>query len=421
MRRVRVGKTLTLISAAARRASIRSACRQRRRLLLARSHSRLQREAAVQSACKSRSAAAKLLAATRRRSSCATPCLYTQNLRPPSPTSPIAGVRRARSARRARNVFVQLALVVARASACFAGEDEPDGDQICERASDGTNSIAHRLPSRASSSNSRARVFERTSDGYDWRRRKALVRRLNSLHGSSSRASSSPFSPLGRRCRCGRLSFSSASTNRTSNLRGDSAAWRGHRARDSRHANARGRMQTRSCSMALARVLCALFGVTMALDDSERAPSIPAIRVVSPASVDSPPLACHEPSDLIARLAAWHRDSTTADAEPSLADRAADDDDWWSPAARARGGGGDDAALCAEPPATDLASTVMQRSLCPWSWRSSYDEHREPKTLTEAFCLCRKSRGTSSAAFCLPIRRQVAVLRRAGCDPQTQM
>lgn len=60
----------------------------------------------------------------------------------------------------------------------------------------------------------------------------------------------------------------------------------------------------------------------------------------------------------------------------------------------------------------------MQRSLCPWSWKSSYDEHREPKTLTEAFCLCRKSRGTLGA-YCMPIRRQVAILRRSACDPET--
>lgn len=76
----------------------------------------------------------------------------------------------------------------------------------------------------------------------------------------------------------------------------------------------------------------------------------------------------------------------------------------------------------------------------------SFDETREPKMISEAVCLCRRSRG-ASGAFCLPIKRevtcralpfpedstftvtalsscsridlQVPVLRRVSCDTET--
>ncbi|KAI6188899.1 hypothetical protein M3Y98_00404200 [Aphelenchoides besseyi] len=119
------------------------------------------------------------------------------------------------------------------------------------------------------------------------------------------------------------------------------------------------------------------------------------------------PLECQEPEDLKNQLADWHHESAQAEMEPSLTEPA----DEWQPLS-------EEATICEQNPATDPASTVMQRSLCPWSWKSSFDEHREPKTLTEAFCLCRKSRG-SLGAYCMPIRRQVPILRRGKCDQRT--
>ncbi|KAI6233584.1 hypothetical protein M3Y99_00894200 [Aphelenchoides fujianensis] len=119
------------------------------------------------------------------------------------------------------------------------------------------------------------------------------------------------------------------------------------------------------------------------------------------------PLECEEPEDLKNHLADWHREAAQAEAEAPIVDPT----DEWTPLT-------EEAEICDQNPATDPASTVMQRSLCPWSYKSSFDEHREPKTLTEAFCLCRKSRG-SLGAYCLPIRRPMPILRRAKCDPRT--
>ncbi|VDN05481.1 unnamed protein product [Thelazia callipaeda] len=76
--------------------------------------------------------------------------------------------------------------------------------------------------------------------------------------------------------------------------------------------------------------------------------------------------------------------------------------------------------FCRTDPVTGINSTVMQRSLCPWQWRLNHDDDREPKIISEAFCLCRRSRG-SSGSFCLPIKRKVkiAVLKRIRCDSET--
>uniref|UniRef100_A0A0M3IJ72 Interleukin-17 n=1 Tax=Ascaris lumbricoides TaxID=6252 RepID=A0A0M3IJ72_ASCLU len=51
-------------------------------------------------------------------------------------------------------------------------------------------------------------------------------------------------------------------------------------------------------------------------------------------------------------------------------------------------------------------------------FRLNHDENREPKVLSEAYCLCRKSRG-SSGALCMPIKRDIAVMKRILCDPTT--
>lgn len=52
-------------------------------------------------------------------------------------------------------------------------------------------------------------------------------------------------------------------------------------------------------------------------------------------------------------------------------------------------------------------------------FRLNHDENREPKFLSEAYCLCRKSRGISGS-YCMPIKREVAVLKRILCDPVTK-
>ncbi|VDK49231.1 unnamed protein product [Anisakis simplex] len=74
--------------------------------------------------------------------------------------------------------------------------------------------------------------------------------------------------------------------------------------------------------------------------------------------------------------------------------------------------------ICESPPETGAETSIMQRSLCPWQWRLNHDNDRKPRILAEAYCLCRKSRG-SSGALCMPIKRDVAVLRRIACDHPT--
>ncbi|VDK43622.1 unnamed protein product, partial [Gongylonema pulchrum] len=51
-------------------------------------------------------------------------------------------------------------------------------------------------------------------------------------------------------------------------------------------------------------------------------------------------------------------------------------------------------------------------------FRLNHDENREPKIISEAHCLCRRSRG-NPGSFCMPIKRQVAVMKRVRCDPNT--
>uniref|UniRef100_A0A8R1Y052 Uncharacterized protein n=1 Tax=Onchocerca volvulus TaxID=6282 RepID=A0A8R1Y052_ONCVO len=77
-----------------------------------------------------------------------------------------------------------------------------------------------------------------------------------------------------------------------------------------------------------------------------------------------------------------------------------------------------ESSFCNTEPVTDINSTTMQRSLCPWQWKLNHDENREPKIISEAHCLCRHSRG-SSGSFCMPIKRQIAVLKRIRCNPTT--
>ncbi|VDM39091.1 unnamed protein product [Toxocara canis] len=104
------------------------------------------------------------------------------------------------------------------------------------------------------------------------------------------------------------------------------------------------------------------------------------------------------------QLYEWFKDSSENAAVEMI------DTDWISPL--------EETEICNTPPETGSETSVMQRSLCPWQWRLNHDENREPKILSEAYCLCRKSRG-SSGALCMPIKRDVVVLKRILCDPTT--
>ncbi|TKR61060.1 hypothetical protein L596_028224 [Steinernema carpocapsae] len=103
-------------------------------------------------------------------------------------------------------------------------------------------------------------------------------------------------------------------------------------------------------------------------------------------------------------LLAWFKESVEHEGAETV------DTDWVPPAPEPQ--------ICYNSPDTSVESTVMQRSLCPWQWKLNHDENREPQILSEAFCLCRKSRG-STGSFCMPIKREVNVLRRILCDPAT--
>ncbi|KAK6012680.1 hypothetical protein OSTOST_22147, partial [Ostertagia ostertagi] len=61
--------------------------------------------------------------------------------------------------------------------------------------------------------------------------------------------------------------------------------------------------------------------------------------------------------------------------------------------------------ICSRSPRAEGDTTVMQRAMCPWESRVDFDETREPKIVSEAVCLCRRSRG-ATGAFCLPIKRE---------------
>uniref|UniRef100_A0A0N4Z4Q1 Uncharacterized protein n=1 Tax=Parastrongyloides trichosuri TaxID=131310 RepID=A0A0N4Z4Q1_PARTI len=71
--------------------------------------------------------------------------------------------------------------------------------------------------------------------------------------------------------------------------------------------------------------------------------------------------------------------------------------------------------VCQEKPSTDIDSTINERSLCPYNYKTNKDKNREPQEIREIVCLCRKSRGHSNS-FCSPIRRGMAVLLRVPCD-----
>uniref|UniRef100_A0A1I8EQ49 Uncharacterized protein n=1 Tax=Wuchereria bancrofti TaxID=6293 RepID=A0A1I8EQ49_WUCBA len=115
---------------------------------------------------------------------------------------------------------------------------------------------------------------------------------------------------------------------------------------------------------------------------------------------------CKEPTDLNWRLFRWFAETS----ESEILEIG--DEDWNPPVP--------ESSFCNAKPITGINSTTMQRSLCPWQWKLNHDESREPKIISEAHCLCRRSRGTSGS-FCMPIKRQVkvAVLKRIRCDPTT--
>ncbi|CAI4225009.1 unnamed protein product [Auanema sp. JU1783] len=115
-----------------------------------------------------------------------------------------------------------------------------------------------------------------------------------------------------------------------------------------------------------------------------------------------PHRSCSDPPNLKEQLAEWMRESM----EGASPDQVEDD---WNPPV-------EEPPICERSPKAEGETTVMQRALCPWSTRVNFDDTREPKILSESFCLCRRSRG-ASGAFCLPITQEVPVLRRASCDP----
>lgn len=112
---------------------------------------------------------------------------------------------------------------------------------------------------------------------------------------------------------------------------------------------------------------------------------------------------CTEPPTLKDELAAWMRESLDGFG-------GGDEEDWSPPMT--------EPPLCTSSPRAEGETTVMQRAMCPWESRVDFDETREPKIVSEAVCLCRKSRG-ATGAFCLPIKREVPVLRRVSCDMET--
>ncbi|KAK5966388.1 Noggin family and Interleukin-17 family-containing protein [Trichostrongylus colubriformis] len=109
---------------------------------------------------------------------------------------------------------------------------------------------------------------------------------------------------------------------------------------------------------------------------------------------------CVEPPTLRDDLAAWMRESLEG-VSGEL------DEEWAPPTA--------EPPICSRSPRAEGDTPVMQRAMCPWESRVDFDETREPKIVSEAVCLCRRSRG-ATGAFCLPIKREVPVLRRVSCD-----
>uniref|UniRef100_A0A0N4WF46 Interleukin-17 n=1 Tax=Haemonchus placei TaxID=6290 RepID=A0A0N4WF46_HAEPC len=102
-------------------------------------------------------------------------------------------------------------------------------------------------------------------------------------------------------------------------------------------------------------------------------------------------------------LAAWMRES--------LGGVGGELDEEWAPPTA-------EPPICKRSPRAEGDTSVMQRAMCPWESRVDFDEAREPKIVSEAVCLCRRSRG-ASGAFCLPIKREVPVLRRVSCNTDT--
>uniref|UniRef100_A0A7E4ZV83 Interleukin-17 n=1 Tax=Panagrellus redivivus TaxID=6233 RepID=A0A7E4ZV83_PANRE len=117
---------------------------------------------------------------------------------------------------------------------------------------------------------------------------------------------------------------------------------------------------------------------------------------------------CRDPPNLDSMLSSWRNEFLPTD--PPMESF---DEEWIAPQP--------EPDICSSWPEGDARSTasIMARSLCPWQWRQSHDDAREPKILSEAFCLCQRAR-TDSSAFCMPIRHEVPILRRKHCDPVTK-
>ncbi|KAI1719708.1 interleukin-17 domain-containing protein [Ditylenchus destructor] len=124
---------------------------------------------------------------------------------------------------------------------------------------------------------------------------------------------------------------------------------------------------------------------------------------------------CEDPPDLKTQLGEWSNSefSLTKQSDDHKGEDSDSDDKWTLPADPEM------VKICSEPPATSVNSSVMQRSLCPWHWRLNHDDTREPKLISEAVCLCRKSRGTSGS-YCMPIQREMPILKRVACNPVTK-
>uniref|UniRef100_A0A914CNS7 Interleukin-17 n=1 Tax=Acrobeloides nanus TaxID=290746 RepID=A0A914CNS7_9BILA len=99
---------------------------------------------------------------------------------------------------------------------------------------------------------------------------------------------------------------------------------------------------------------------------------------------------CHDPVDIKTQLLEWFQEKAVTSPVEVI------DEDWIPPS-----------------PEPEICRDL------PKKFRLNHDENREPKFLSEAYCLCRKSRGISGS-YCMPIKREVAVLKRILCDPVTK-
>uniref|UniRef100_A0A914DJC3 Uncharacterized protein n=1 Tax=Acrobeloides nanus TaxID=290746 RepID=A0A914DJC3_9BILA len=94
---------------------------------------------------------------------------------------------------------------------------------------------------------------------------------------------------------------------------------------------------------------------------------------------------CHDPVDIKTQLLEWFQEKAVTSPVEVI------DEDWIPPSPEPE--------ICRDLPKSQSESSVMQRALCPWQWK--------------------KSRGISGS-YCMPIKREVAVLKRILCDPVTK-